>query len=209
MRDPLDDSLADAGKHLRDAPNLDAALVALATARADEALPTAKPARKRRAKLTPVIAVGAVLAVASAGAVAANQWGPWNYVSEVDTDIVVEREWSDVDGNYLGACEARLSTDVLPTEARKLALDYLATVDVDAIEPDPEYVAGVLNALGRVDDIGALVAGAVPSDFDNSPGGTWTGPAAEYFSDARVLHQALTQAVFVGMAAKIREQIEF
>ncbi|HRN29830.1 MAG TPA: hypothetical protein PK890_09040, partial [Terrimesophilobacter sp.] len=84
--------------------------------------------------------------------------------------------------------------------------DYLATVDVDAIEPDPEWVAGLLHAVGRPDDVSRLIPGAVASDFD-AEGSGWHGPVLEYFSDARVLHQALTQEVFNDMSDVLIERM--
>ncbi len=205
MRDPLDETLAEAGQFLRDDDGVDAALVALVDARADEARVATKP-RRTRAKLLPTLAIGAALAVVGGGAVAATQWGPWTYVPE--PDIVIVRDWSDVSGDFLGSCESRLKVNSLPGEAYDLAIGYLDAIDVDTVQPDPEWVAGLLHAVGRLDDVGRLVPGAVPSDF--SPGGDgWSGPALEYFSDARVLQDSLTQAVFNGMAAKIRERDEF
>lgn len=201
MRDPLDDTLAGAGEFLRDDDDLDRALGALVEARAADAAAT-KPRRTR--KLAPIIAIGVTLAVASGGAVAATQWGPWTYVTE--PDLVVARDWSDVAGNYLGSCESRLAATAIPDDARDLARDYLSSVDVDAIEPDPEWIAGLLHAVGRLDDVGKLVRGAVPADFGASGDG-WSGPALEYFTDARVLHQALTQEVFNGMSDVLVERM--
>ncbi len=204
MRDSLDDTLADAGRFLRDDDGVDAALATLVEARADDA--RAVTPIRTRSKLLPTLAIGAALAVASGGAVAATQWGPWTYVLE--PDIVIARDWTDVSGTYLGSCESRLAANAMPDGAYDIAIDYLNTVDVDSIEPDPEFVAGYLHSLGRLDDVGRLVAGAVPADFEVS-GDRWTGPASEYFSDARILHQSLTQAVYAGMAAKIHEREEF
>lgn len=200
MRDPLDEALAEAGRFLRPDEAVDDALATLAEARA-----AAKPARAR-SRLLPALAIGTALAVAGGGAVAATQWGPWTYVPE--PDIVIARDWSDAGGNVLGSCESRLKVGDMPREAYDMAIEYLDDIDVDTVQPDPEWVAGTLHALGRLDEVGLLVPGAVPSDFDASGEG-WSGPALEYFSDARVLQDSLTQAVFVGMTAKIRERDEF
>lgn len=202
MRESLDDILGQAGDVLRDSPELDESLARLASVRAEEA----RPASKRRAKLIPVLAIGTALAVAGGGAVAASQWGPWTYVADEDTDLVVTREWSDVNGAYLGTCETRMSTDVMPEDVRDLALDYLQTVDVDSIEPDPEWVAGLLHAVGRLDDVGRLIPGAVPGDF-SAGGEGWRGPALDYFTDARILQDSMVQKVFNGMSDHLVAQM--
>lgn len=202
MRDPFDETLADAGRLLRDDHDVDAALAVLVTARASEAKSTAKP--RHTQKIAPVIAIGVALAVASGGAVAATQWGPWTYVTQ--PDIVVARDWSDINGNYLGSCESRMSVHDLPAEAYGVAIRYLNSIDVDSIEPDPEWIAGLLHAIGRVDEVGRLVPGAVPSDFDASGNG-WHGPVLAYFADARVLHQALSQAIYSGMANEVLTKV--
>lgn len=203
MRDLFDDTLAEGGRFLRQDDDLDAALATLTAARADEARAATKPARSRP-RLFPVLAIATAFAVAGGGAVAASQWSLWTYVP--DPDLVVARDWVDVAGNYLGSCESHLSTDTLPADARELAVAYLDSVDVDSIEPDPEWIAGELQAVGRLDDIGTLVDGAKPADFDTGGEG-WSGPALEYFSDARILQDALTQKVFTGMSDVLVERM--
>jgi hypothetical protein len=207
MIDELDRELTSAGAFLRPDPGVESALSALVDARARD-VAKSRPHRVARlargSRLTAVLSIGAVLAAGGAGAVAASQWGPWTYVTE--PDLVVARDWTDTAGHYLGSCESRLSIDTLPADARSLAVDYLDSVDVDAIEPDPEWVAGLLHAVGRLDTIGTLVAGARPTDFE--PGGDgWSGPALDYFSDARILQDALTQKVFTGMSDVLVERM--
>lgn len=150
---------------------------------------------RRRRRLLPPMVVGGALAVVGAGAAVATQWGPWNYVP--DADIVIARDWTDVEGKALGSCESRMALGDLPAEAREEALAYLETIDVDSLEPDPERVAGVLVAVDRPGDLGRLIAGADVSDFDiNHTGPTWDQAS---FSDARILQGALQETVFAGM----------
>ena len=201
MPDPLDDRLADAGRFLREDGDLDRALGALVEARAaDAAADAAKPRHAR--KITPVIAIGVALAVVGAGAVAANQWGPWNAVPEAD--IAVTRDWSDINGNYLGTCESRMVIDVLPSAVGDLAREYLNSVDLAVLEPNPQSVAEMLNAVGRLDDVGRLVLRAEPSDFTVNDGAQLS---PELYTDARILHTALTQEVFRGVANHIVEEL--
>lgn len=194
MRDPLDKRLAEAGQFLHDDPRLDESLAALTSARAE-----AKPARKRRSKLAPVLAIGAALAVASAGAAAANQWGPWTYVSDDDTDLVIAREWTDVNGTYLGSCESRMTVKELTPATRDVAKSYLDALDLNNVILDVETVAGLLNSVGRIDELGSLIRGADASNLDLA-GGSFD---PDFYSNARILHTALTMQVHRDMAREI------
>jgi len=91
-----------------------------------------------------------------AGAVAATQFGPWTHAT--DPDYLVTRDWQDTAGRYLGSCESHVRIDHLEPGVRGEAVRYLDTLDLDALEPDPDYVAGYLHALGRFDDVSRLVA---------------------------------------------------
>ncbi len=119
---------------------------------------------------------------------AATQWGPWH---TPDPDIVITRHWTDVTGAGLGTCVSRIRTDGLPADVRADVRAYLNTVDLDAVEPEPEFVALRLKMAGRLEDIGRLVAGADPEDF---------GPAGDPglrdgISDAHVMQDALAQTL--------------
>ncbi len=200
MTDELDRKLASAGTFLKSDPRLDSALADLASARAEDI--TAKGANRstrlyRGSRLAATLSIGSVLAAGSVGAFAITQWGPWNYVTE--PDLVVARSWTDVSGNYLGSCESHMAVDTLPANARKMAVDYFNALDVDSVSPDPEWIASELQAVGRLDTIGNFVAGATPADFETLGDG-WTGPTIVYFSDARIMQDALTQQVFKGMS---------
>ncbi|MBX3087199.1 MAG: hypothetical protein KF742_08230 [Cryobacterium sp.] len=207
MTDELDRKLASAGTFLKSDQQLDSALGDLASARAEDT--TAKRTNRstrlyRGSRLATALTIGSVLAAGSVGAFAITQWGPWNYVPQ--PDLVVARSWTDVSGNYLGSCESHMAVDTLPATARKLAVDYFNALDVDSVSPDPEWIASELQAVGRLDTIGNLVAGATPADFE-ALGDGWTGPTIDYFSDARILQDALTQKVFKGMSDLLVEQI--
>ncbi len=152
---------------------------------------------RRRRVLLPALGLGGVLTVLlGAGAVVATQWGPWNYVQ--DEDIVIAREWVDVDGTSLGSCESRLAADELPADALNDARDYLAALDTESLDPDPEVVASLLVAVNRPDRMGQLIPGTQVSDYDV----THTGPvwSQGWWSDARILQDGLVSTVFAGMA---------
>lgn len=155
---------------------------------------------RRPLRLVSAISLGAALAVGAPVAVAATmQWGPWAVVTE--PDIVMARTWVDVEGAPLGSCESRLATVDLPEDARADSLAYFAALDVAAVEPDPDSVAGSLNAVGRLGDIGRLVEHAEPSDFNVShQGALWD---ADVYTDARILQEAMVRTITRGMMASV------
>ena len=190
MTDPIDDRLAAAGRVLSSDTEVALALSAMADARAS----VARSARKRRV-LIPSITMGVALAVSGAGAVVATQWQPWEMT---DPDIVVARDWADGAGTYLGSCETRLSAHSVAHDALEAMRRYLDTIDLDSVEPNPENVAGGLLSVGRPDDLSRLIPGAVASDYDVSHSGEpWS---SEWFSDARILQDALMHEVFTRMS---------
>ena len=152
--------------------------------------------RIRRGRvLVPALVVGALFTTVG-GAAAANGLFNWTYVFE--PDISISRDWFDVNGAFLGSCESRLASGELPRDAHRVAADYLASVDIDAIVPDPEILAASLFAQGRIDDIGTLVPGAQPSDFELSHDGEpWDNPL---FTDARFMQDAFISTLFAGMS---------
>lgn len=200
MRDPLDDTLAEAGAFLKRDSDLDGALSTLAEARASESTADASPVKpRRRRRLAPVLAIGVTLAVAGAGAVAANQWGPWTYVTDEDTDLVVARDWNDVNGTYLGSCESRMTVKELTPATRDVAKSYLDALDLNSVVLDVETVAGLLNSVGRIDELGSLIRGADASNLDLA-GGSFD---PDFYSNARILHTALTMQVHRNMVREI------
>jgi hypothetical protein len=181
--DPLDARLSAAGRYVRDDAELASAFRALGEARAEDAR-----RRRRRRLAAPVLTLGAVLGLTGAGGVAATQWGPWH---TADPDIVIARQWTDVAGAYLGTCESRIRASELPEEKRAKVREYFDTVELDAIQPNPEFVALHLKMAGRLGDIGRLVPGAEPDDF-----GTDDGETSRYQpSDAQVMQGALAQTI--------------
>lgn len=184
MTDPLDARLRDAGRvAIDDAATQEALHAVVAEAR------TARPRRRGR-HLAPVVALGAVLVLAAPVAVAATQWGPWTLT---DPDLVVARDWFALDGTPIGTCESRLETQELPDDVRADAEAYLASLDVATMDPDPEAVAAGLNSAGRLDEIGTLVEGAQPGDFDVRHEGELVDPAAS--PTERILQDALMHAI--------------
>lgn len=166
------------------------------------AVEAARPKRtgRRPLRLVSAISLGAALAVGAPVAVAAAmQWGPWTVVTE--PDIVMARIWVDVEGTPLGSCESRLATVDLPEDARADSLAYFAALDVAAVEPDPERVAAGLNAVGRLGEVGRLVPGAEPSDFDvRHDGSLWS---TDVYTDARILQEAMVQTIAMDMTVDI------
>lgn len=155
---------------------------------------------RRPLRLVSAISLGAALAVGAPVAVAAAmQWGPWTVVTE--PDLVMARTWVDVEGTPLGSCESRLATEDLPEDARTDALAYFATLDVTVVEPDPDSVAASLNSVGRLGDIERLVENAEPSDFNVSHQGALLD--ADFYTDARILQEAMVRTVTRGMTASI------
>ena len=190
MSDPIDNRLASADPNPILSAEATRALNALAARRS--------LAARRRRIVIPSIVLGSILTL-GAGAAAATVWGPWTYVEQ--PDISISRSWVDVDGTFLGSCQSRLAADGMPADARRAALDYLADVDIDAIDPDPEVVAGALNAVGRLDELGMLVAGADASAFElTHDGEVNTDPR---FSNARILQDALVQTIFGEMVESV------
>lgn len=168
----------------------------------NEVVDQARPERtaRRPLRLVSAISLSAALAVGAPVAVAAAmQWGPWTVVTE--PDIVMARTWVDVDGAPLGSCESRLATMDLPEDARADTLAYFAALDVAAVEPDAEAVAAALNAVGRLGEIGRLVPGAEPSDFEvTHHGALWD---AAVYTDAYILQEALARTITRGMTASV------
>lgn len=193
MTEQFDERLESAGRVLARDAAVDDALHALVTER------TAPRRSRRRRILIPALSVAAALGIVGTGAVAASEWGPWTYVA--DPDIVIAQDWEDVDGTALGSCESRLAMQALPEEQRAATRDYLASLDLDTVELDTAYMANVLVAVGRPDDLGRLVAGANVADYDTMH----TGPlwSDEWWSDARIMQDGLTQAIFTGIAAEL------
>lgn len=189
MTDPLDDQLAAAGRVFSDGPEVTSALMALADARA-----SAARTRKRRV-LIPSISIGVALAVSGAGAVVATQWKPWEMTNP---DIVVARDWTDVEGTYLGSCESRLGAYSVAPEVMESMRQYLDTIDLDALDPNPETVALGLLSVGRPDDLRRLIPGEKASDYDVSHTGELR--PSEWFSDARILQDGLMHEVFTRMS---------
>lgn len=189
MTDLLDSPLQSAGRVPSDDPEVTAALMALVADR------TPRARRSRRRALIPVLSFSLALGLLGTGAAVASQWGPWTYVT--DPDITISRDWVDVTGASLGTCESRLAADALTDAQRAEVRDYLAGLDIDTLAPDTEYVATLLSAVGRPDDLGRLVAGARVEDYDI----TTTGPLWDesVWTDARVLQAGLLQSVVLSM----------
>lgn len=196
MNDSLDDRLQDAGKVFTDNAEVSRSLADLLDARL-----AASPKSSRRRVASLAGAAGVLLAMTGAGAVAASQWGPW--VTVTDPDVVLERSWTDAEGEWLGDCETRFAMEALPEEVRATAETWLSAQDLDALEPDPQSVAGTLNALGRLDELPRLLPGEQAADYGvYHEGPLWS---ADWFSDARILQDATTSALSAELAAVIFE----
>ncbi|MHA6693882.1 hypothetical protein [Homoserinimonas sp. A520] len=190
MTDSIDDRLAAAGRVYTTSSEVASVLSELADARAS----AARSSRKRRV-LVPSISIGVALAVSGAGAVVATQWHPWEMT---DPDIVVARDWTDGNGTFLGSCETRLAAHSVAPEALEAMRHYLDTSGIDNLRPNPEIVAAGLLSVGRPDDLGRLIPGAVASDYDVSHSGEpWS---SEWYSDARILQDGLMHEVFTRMS---------
>lgn len=195
MRDPLDDTLAEAGRLVQGDDDLGRALSVLVKARAADA--AAKPRRSR--KLAPVIAIGVALAVASGGAVAATQW-----TNLFEPDIVIERDWSDADGTHLGSCETHLRVGSLPAETREALRIFLGSLDVDSIKPDPDVIAAELDVKAVLEKLQQRLAEAEAEetltriDREVAP--------QEQFADARILQDGLVHAIATRIAAELEAQ---
>src|SRR5690606_35135631 len=145
MPDPLDETLAAAGRFLQDDANVNDALAALVETRATE-VGLVNTNHKR--KIAPVVAIGLAFAIAGGGAVAATEW-----TELFEPDIIVERTWKDdsgtwneESGTFLGTCETHFVIGSLPPDTRAALRDYLGSLDIDSIEPDIDVVAAVLEA---------------------------------------------------------------
>lgn len=200
--DPIDVQLAHAGE-LRDTTHeQESAMQALLAARVR---PTRRP--RRRPVLRPALAIGGALALLGTGVAAAAQWGPWTFVPE--GDIVIAREWTDVEGVVLGTCESRLAVDEVDSEVLAAAHRYLDGIDVDALQPDAESVAATLVAVDLPERMPYLVPGGDVDDYDVSNAGGEEGAIwdREWHSDARILQDGLVQTVLTGMADSVFNSI--
>lgn len=193
MSDVLDSKLSSAGTVPTEDVRVTTALTALTAERA-----RASHARRRRIVI-PALSVGLAFGLLGTGAVAASQWGPWPNVP--DPDIQISREWTSVDGVALGTCESHIATIGLSPEARSAARDYLATLDVDSLEPDAELVAIYLGSLGRPDDLGRLIDGADAADYDIEPPSS--PMKGEWWTNARVLQDGLTSTVLTSLSKEM------
>lgn len=191
MDDRMDELLREAGVVMEEpSPAVTDALDRLVAARVQ----SPHTARRRRVA-TYAASAGVVLAVVGGGAVAASQWGPWRYVTE--PDVVVARSWTDSEGTWLGDCETRIALENLPEVARPTARSYLESQDLDALEPDPESVAGGLLAVGRPEDLSRLIPNADSDEFDiTHTGELWP---SDWWSDARILQDATTASLLRGL----------
>lgn len=177
--DELETTLARAGRVGHDDPAVAETLHLMV----DEARPAARPRRR----LFAAVGVGAgLLLVGAPVAVAATVWGPWSF----EPQLVVERSWTDVAGTPLGTCASQFATTDLPDDALATALAHLDELDSDSATPEPEWVAAGLNGAGRLDEIGRLVEGAQPGDFDVRHEGALIDR-----SDARIMQDAMMSSV--------------
>ncbi|MBO0985000.1 hypothetical protein [Rathayibacter sp. SD072] len=194
MIDPLDTKLGAAGRVPTDDAHVREALHALVADRA-------APARSRR-RLLPAVSIGVTIVILGGTAAAASQWGPWTWVT--DPDLVYSREWFDVDGNSLGSCETRTSLDSLTDDQKTAVRDYVDALDVDALQPSPEAVAGRLLAAGRPEDFNRLLSGVDTTDFElYHEGELWTGQVSD---DARIMQDGLSQVVWNSLAGELTAQ---
>ncbi|NLP85773.1 hypothetical protein HF576_18215 [Microbacterium sp. CFH 90308] len=155
---------------------------------------------RNRKFLVPAAIAGALLALVGAGAAVATQWAPW--VTEADNpDVVFTREWDDASGTYLGYCEGRIEVVHWDPDQVAATRTYLATVNVDDLEPNLEWLAMRLARQGELDRLGDLVEGADPADFED-PGSL---APQEKMSDANLLHNALMRTVLDGMHAAMND----
>ena len=189
--DSIDEKLGQAGALQSASAEQEHALRALVASRANEV----RQPRRRRV-LIPAVGIGGVLALLGTGVAVATQWGPWSYVPEAD--IVIAREWTDVAGVSLGACESRVAFDALEPDVADAARHYLSDVDVDALEPNAEAVAAGLVSVGLPERMPQLVDGADAGDYDVTHFGAFVDRA--WFSDARILQDALVDTVMKGMS---------
>jgi len=150
----------------------------------------------------PVLLGSGVLLLGGTGAVAATQFGPWTVVA--DPDYVVARDWYDLDGTYLGSCEAHVRIEHPAPEVLAAAQRSLASLDLDELGPDPTSVALWLASFDRLDDYSHLIPGEPtdPTIADLTP--IDTSPEVRAFaSDARILQIALIQTVHDAVSADL------
>ncbi|WP_167043835.1 hypothetical protein [Salinibacterium sp. ZJ454] len=196
--DPIDVKLAEAGRlHATTAEQQQAVQTLLASRAAEVRRP------RRRRVLLPALGIGGALSLLGAGVAVATQWGPWTLVPH--GDIVIAREWTDVNGASLGACETHIAVDGLAPDVADAARHYLAGIDVDALQPDAEAVAAALVAVDLPERMPQLIAGADVNDYDVQL--TGTGPIWDraWHSDARIMQEGLVRTVLYGMADKVFE----
>lgn len=194
MTDPFETRLQRAGRVMIDDAATQRAMA--------EAVARARPGRASHSprRIARGIALGGVLVLAAPVAVAAaGQVGAWLHVP--DPDLVVARSYTDVDGTPLGSCETRLALEELPADVRADFAAYVADLDVAAIEPNPETVAASLSSVGRLEDIGRLIEGARPSDFNVTHHGELL--LDEPTTDARAMQQGVLLAIGQAMAADL------
>lgn len=193
--DDLDERLSAAAyRSQRDTDHITQAVHQLVDGRLSEA----RSHGRRRGLLVPTVVAGGVLALLGTGAAVATQWAPW--VAEADDpDVVLTRDWYDASGTFLGYCEGRIEVVHRDPDRASAARTYLATVNVDLLEPNLDWLAMALASQGELDRIGQLVNGADPSTFDDM------GDLApqEKVPDADLLHNALMRTVLDRMHAAI------
>lgn len=203
------------------APETVRALDELVTARLDGSGREARRRQRRRLALTGGLTV-ALLSFGGA-AVAASDWRPWDDVPE--PDWVLARDWVDANGDPVGSCESRTALSEYPAEMEAAYRGYLEALDTDALEPDPRWVAIHLETAGRLDELSRLVPGADPGDHSSAgdseaaltedprlygasglPGAVLPPDVAPFYSDARILQNALEMAAFEQAGAALRAE---
>lgn len=148
-------------------------------------------ARPRRWQLPVALGLAAgLLALGGVAAAAAAVFGPWSLQNPT---VSFSRDWTDLDGNYLGTCETRLRLGRLPAEVRPVVEEYLATHDIDSLEPSWGTVAGLLVATGRPERFPELRVGGDVTDYRITIDGEVWG--ADEWSDARILQAGLERTV--------------
>lgn len=200
--DPIDMQLGQAGQLRETTAEQQHALQTLVATRTPQAR---RP--RRRPILLPALGIGGALALMGAGVAVATQWGPWAYVP--DADIVIAREWTDVDGVSLGACESHLAVDKLDPEAVDAARQYLAGVDVNALDPNAESVAAALVAVDLPERMPQLIPGGDVNDYDVKNVGVGEGAIWDrvWHSDAHILQAGLVRTILYGMAEALPEGV--
>lgn len=200
--DPIDMQLGQAGQLRETTAEQQQALQTLVATRTPQAR---RP--RRRPILLPALGIGGALALLGAGVAVATQWGPWTLVTEAD--IVIAREWTDVEGVSLGGCESRLAVDELDPEVVDAARQYLAGVDVDALEPNAESVAAALVAVDLPERMPQLIPGGDVNDYDVKNVGEGDGAIWDraWHTDAHILQAGLVRTILYGMADSVFEAL--